>query len=297
MNIKEFAERAQAAVAASLNKKVCLNKRLKLNGIYSYALVVVDAENGLSPYIYLEPFYEKFQINNSIESAAAGIISAYQENRLKEPVSMEWLQDFSQARDMIFYFLVNYEANRKLLEQMPHFRYLDLAIVFGVRCSLEGIRPGSITVYHSHLDMWGITADSLMSLAEKNTPRICPVKISNMSDCIPGNGGIPSHGEPDPSLETLSQMYVLSNTYGNYGAGAIRYENTLNGFSTLMDADTLILPESIHQAVLVPLKEDGDIAFYKNMFRSSNEAYPNPPEFLSSHPYIYKRGTGQVEAV
>lgn len=296
MNIKEFAERTQAAVAAALNKEVCIKEKLKFNGIHSYALVVTDTENDLGPNIYLEPFFEKFQINNSIETATDSIISAYRKDRLKKPVSIEWLRDFSQARDKIFYFLINYRANQKLLEQMPHFRYLDLAMVFGVRCNLEGIRSGSITIYHSHLDMWGITTDELMSLAEKNTPRICPVRISNMSDRIPGNGSIPSPGEPDSFLEPLSQMYVLSNAYGTYGAASICYENTLKGFSMLMGADILILPESIHHTVLVPLKEDVDTEFYKDMFLSTSEAYPNLPEFLSSHPYIYKRSTGQVEA-
>ena len=295
MNIKKFAEKMQAAVAASLNKEVCLEEKLKFNGTYSYVIVVTDTENDLSPYIYLEPFFEKFQIDNSIEAAADSIISAYQQNKLKKPVSMKWLRDFSQARDKIFYFLINYEANRKLLEYLPHFRYLDLAMVFGVRYSLDDSRPGSITLYHSHLDIWNTTADELMSLAKKNTPRLCPVRISNLSDHIPGNGSIPSPGDSDSLPEPLAEMYVLSNTYGTYGAAAICYENTLKGFSTLMDADILILPESIHQAVLVPLKKDGNITFYKDMFRSSSEAYPNPQEFLSGHPYIYKRSSGQVE--
>ena len=77
MNIKKFAEKMQAAVAASLNKEVCLEEKLKFNGIYSYVIVVTDTENDLSPYIYLEPFFEKFQIDNSIEAAADSIISTF----------------------------------------------------------------------------------------------------------------------------------------------------------------------------------------------------------------------------
>ncbi len=295
MNIKEFAEKNQAAVSAALSREVSLNEKLKLNGIRSYALTVTESENDLSPNIYLEPFYEKFQIDNSLETAVDSIISTYRRDRLKEPVSMEWLQDFSQVRDKVFYFLINYEANRELLGQIPHSRYLDLAVVFGVRCSLEGIRPGSIILCHSHLGMWGITAKDLAAIAQENTPKICPVRLSNMADCIPGNGGIPSPGDTDPILEPLSHMYVLSNACGSYGAAALCYGNTLKGFSELMGADTLVLPESIHKAVLVPLKDSAGMEPYREMFRSINGGCHDPQGFLSNSIYLYKRDTGQIE--
>lgn len=60
MNIKEFAEKNQAAVSAALSREVSLNEKLKLNGIRSYALTVTESENDLSPNIYLEPFYETY---------------------------------------------------------------------------------------------------------------------------------------------------------------------------------------------------------------------------------------------
>ena len=54
MNIREFAEKIQAALAVSLDREVQLKESLKLNNIRRYGIVIVESENSLSPVIYLE---------------------------------------------------------------------------------------------------------------------------------------------------------------------------------------------------------------------------------------------------
>lgn len=297
MNIKEFAAKMQSTVAAALNKEVNIEEKLKLNGIRRYALMVTETDNDLSPNIYLEPFFEIFQINNSTEIVTEKIISAYRNNSLKESVSMKWLEDFSQVRDKVFCLLVNYEANRELLEQIPHTRYLDFAKIFGVQCEMDGIIRGSIILYKNHLDMWGITAEELIPLAEENTPKICPVRISNMSDCIPGNDNPLSAESWNNPPDLLSRMYVLTNLYNAYGAAAICYKSVLKGFSELMGKDILILPESIHHTILIPLIEDEDIESHREMFHDIQQNHPCPSKFLSANIYLYRKDTLKIEIV
>lgn len=284
MNIKEFAEKMQAALAAALNREVQLKESLKLNNIRRYGIIIVESESSLSPIIYLEDLFKDFQENGNMDTVLNMAIDIYHRDRLKRPVDMEWIRHFDQARKTVFYFLINYDANRELLAQIPHFRYLDMAIVFGMKSCLEDA-PGTITVFNSHLDMWGITADELLPIAEANTPLLYPLQVSYMPDLVPGE---PSPGHP-------SQMYVLTNSHHKYGAAAILYKDTLKGFSLLMGSDVLLFPDSIHQMVLLPLKEDEDPEPYRDTVRSTNEYFTGISDFLSNSLYLYKRGTEQIE--
>ena len=283
MNIKEFAEKIQGALASALNREVQLKESLRLNNIRRYGIVIVDSENSLSPVIYLEKLFKDFQKNASMDAAVNIVISIYQRDRLKKPVDMEWVRHFGQARETIFYFLINYDANRELLTQIPHFRYLDMAIVFGMKSGLENA-PGTITVFNSHLDMWGITAEDLLPIAEANTPLLYPLQVSYMPDLTPGE---PFPGHP-------SQMYVLTNSYRAYGAAAILYKDILKGFSLLMGCDILLLPDSIHQMVLLPLKEGEDPESYRDTVRSANEYSTDASSFLSNRIYLYRKETEEI---
>ena len=286
MNIREFTEKIRAALAAALDREVLPKETLKLNSVRRYGIVIVESDNSLSPIIYLEKLFEDYQKGRSLDAVLGSVISMYQQGRPQKTVSMEWIEHFDQARETVFYFLINYDANQELLTQVPHFRYLDLAIVFGMKSGLENA-PGTITVFNSHLDMWGITAEELFPTAETNTPLLYPLQLSYMPDLVPGEQ-CPGHP---------GQMYVLTNTYHTYGAAAMCYRDALKGFSLLMGSDILLLPDSIHQMVLVPLKEGENPESYRDTVRSTNENFTGISEFLSNSIYLYRRDAGEIETV
>lgn len=99
-------------------------------------------------------------------------------------------------------------------------------------------------------------------------------------------------GEPFPGHP--SQMYVLTNSYRAYGAAAILYKDILKGFSLLMGSDVLLLPDSIHQMVLLPLKEGEDPESYRDTVRSANEYSTDASSFLSNRIYLYRKETEEI---
>ena len=54
----------------------------------------------------------------------------YGESRLDSSFPIDKYTIFDNVSDRICYKLINYEANKSLLESMPYIPYLDLAIVF-----------------------------------------------------------------------------------------------------------------------------------------------------------------------
>lgn len=294
MTLKEFAVIAQTKVAATLNKKTELKEVLKFNGVKRYGLIIFDPVINISPTIYLELFYGRFLDTKDWDSIINDIIEVYQDNMLDEPMDTEIFFDFSQVKEKIFYRLINYEANRKLLEQMPHVRFLDLAKVYCIQYEKEDVGRGSIPIYHSHLEHWGISADELEAVADANAPILMKSFISGMDSILTEMGALPEDlSEPMP--EGLSSVYVMSNISRSSGAGTICYPNVLKGFSEKADRDIIILPSSIHEVILIPSSENDNMEEFRNMVHSVNTTTLEPEDFLSDNVYIYRRDTGQIE--
>ena len=57
----------------------------------------------------------------------------YSEGTKRFTFDVNQFSDFSKVKDKIYYKLVNYEMNRQALKTMPHFKFLDMAIVFSFR--------------------------------------------------------------------------------------------------------------------------------------------------------------------
>ena len=52
-------------------------------------------------------------------------------------IAIKDLSDFEKIKDIIYYKVINYEMNRALLSKIPHFKFLDLAIVFYIIVSKD----------------------------------------------------------------------------------------------------------------------------------------------------------------
>lgn len=294
MTIKEFAVTAQTKVAAALNKKTELKEVLKLNGVKRYSLIIFDPVINVSPTIYLETFYERFLETDDWNCVINDIKKIYQDNMLDESVETDIFFNFSQIKEKIFYRLINYEANRELLEQMPHTRFLDLAKVYCIQYDKENVGRGSIPIYHSHLERWGISTDELESVADANSPILMKSFISGMDSILTEMGAL-QEDLSEPMPEELSSVYVMSNISKSSGAGTICYPNALKGFSEKVNRDIIILPSSIHEVILIPSRENDNMNEFRDMVHCVNTDYLAPEEFLSDNVYIYRRNTGQIE--
>lgn len=294
MTLKEFAVTAQAKVAAKLNKETELREVLKLNGVKFHGLIILDPVINISPTIYLEPFFEWFSETNDWDCTIKGIIDAYRDNMLDESMETDMFFDFSQIKEKIFYRLINYEANRELLEQMPHNRFLDLAKVFCIRYEKEDVGSGNISIYHSHLERWGINADELEAVADANSPLLMESFISSMGSVL-SEMGVLQEDFSESMPKDCPPLYVMTNIHKSSGAGTICYPNTLRVLSEKENQDIIILPSSIHEVILIPLREDDDMEGFRNMVHTVNTDCLAPEDFLSDNVYIYRRITGQIE--
>lgn len=295
MNIKEFAKKACDEISEILGKEVQFKEVDKLNGVKRYGLIMPDSDSNIEPTLYLEPFYQMYMKYEDWFDIIYNIITIYQFDNFPKHLDMEWFKDFNKVQELIFHKLINYDANTELLEDIPHTRYLDFAIVYCVHYESPETGSGSILIHNSHLEMWHCTTQDLVRLAEENTPRLFPLTFSTMSEAISECANNASDLSLSVKEADVIPMYTMSNKQRCNGAISVCYKESLHNFSKLLKSDVVILPSSVHEVILLPLDTKTDINELKSMVYQVNRTELTREEFLSDNVYLYRRDTDSIE--
>ncbi len=263
----------------------------KNNDVRITGVVMMARGDTISPTIYLEGFYEEYQEGTSMEVLVDKIISIYEDQMRDINLDMEFFRDFEKVRDRIFYKLISFDKNRRLLEDVPYFRWHDLAIVFYYAMEEELVGKASITIHCHHMTMWGQSVDSLYRTAQKNMKEGMPELLLSMSELFSQMTGIAIPKEDE------IPMYVLTNQEKLYGAAALLYSDRLKELADKLECDLLILPSSVHEVLLVPDDHRNGYDFYIKMVDEVNRTQVALEEVLSYTLYRYNRKKAEIEEI
>lgn len=295
MNIKEFAEKACNDIAKILRKEVKCKEVDKLNGAKRYGLMILEPGGNIAPTLYLDEFYHMYLHTENWRETITQIIVTYLSDSFPSSIDMEWFKDFGRVQGLIFYKLINFDANTALLEQVPHTRYLDFAIVYCVHYENEEFGNGSILIHNSHLEMWDCTTQELASLAEKNTPQLYPLAVSTMKDIL--QECMDDMEELPPTEDTPAPMYIMTNEARVNGAITILYKDALKDFAASIHSDVAILPSSVHEVILLPMREEKYFNELRDMVCEVNRNELSKEDFLSDNVYLYRRSTDNIQII
>lgn len=296
MNYQEFLTniKTQLSLQIDSNFSIAIETFIKNNGTKLDGLIIQQPDLNVSPTIYLKPYYHRYLDGVSMEDICEDILTTYRENLPKKDFDISLFTDFHKASERIVMRLVSWEKNRELLKDIPHFRYLDLAVVFYcMLCSVEK-GQGNILIRNEHMKSWGTTADTLRDVAVKNTKKLLPPELINMKDILQEHR--PEYLEEVDDIDI--NMYILTNHFRTNGATVLLYDGLLDKLSGLLGRDLIILPSSIHEVILVPVEEKEItremLDHYTAMVKEVNEIELADEEILSGHAYYYCRRTGMV---
>ena len=285
MEYKEFVEyiKMNAGYIAGEGGNITINHVIKNNGCEMDGLVIMEKGKDIAPTIYLDSFYELYTNGENIKNIIRQIEVIYEQN--KNNVTF----DVNILKDKIVYKVVNYRSNEKLLEQVPHKRILDLAVVFYCLLDNEYGRSATALIYNNNLKNWNVTIDDVYKAALKNTPDLLHSKISSMAALFEKCGVNVDGEEVDLKDYVPSDMYVLTNESKLNGAACILYENVLYDFAQKLGADLYILPSSVHEVILLPKLSMFEKDELVNMVKEVNTEGVAADEVLSDHVYEYNR--------
>ena len=267
-------------------KKITIQKIKKNNGLQLDGLIILEKDMNIAPTIYLNYYFEKYQNGTSFSDVFKELLEDYEDNRPMTSINVSFFSDFEKVKHQIVFKIINYNKNKELLNEIPYFHYLDLAIVFYCLVHSDSSGNASILIHNQHLSRWGIDTEKLMELARENTPKLLKYELRSMQSILSSETGMEVSG--------MYPMYVLTNTSRLNGACCILYKDLLQKIAERIHSDFFILPSSIHEVILLPAKDNSAHAALSEMVRDVNEAEVSTDEVLSDHAYFYSRKDGCV---
>ncbi len=188
----------------------------------------------------------------------------------------------------IMYQLMNYERNRKLLEQIPHIRYLDMAIVFYYWKKEDDVMEGAYLISKEQMKFWGYSLEDLERAAAYNTPRHLAVTFQPMEELVRellGEEVVKLEGDEKPHIP----MYILTNQEKLFGASVMLYPQVLWAVSQSLQDDLYVLPSSIHECIIVPLSVKCSQNELQEIVTDINATQVPEEEILSDRVFIYHK--------
>ena len=286
--------------------RVRINDVMKNNGVVLSGITMMQDDSNISPTIYLNHLYEAYENGEvTLESIVEEVLDTYEKNKVNRSVDMRFFMNYESIKDRIIFKLIHAERNEELLKDIPHIRYLDLAIVFQCLVSEEMFGNATIMIHNAHLKIWDTTIEEIYRNAIQNTPKLQKYDIKNMRDILCEMmflEEVEDRGKYDQDacfkeLPDSVPMYVLSNKARVQGAACILYPGILKDFAAAIRSDFYILPSSIHEVILLPAQGEEDREALKQMVREVNASQVEREEVLSDSVYYFDREQNELQVL
>lgn len=299
MNIKEFVQEMVVRVGAAMGHGYVVNTAEipKTNGIIMHGLKIIKKQVNLSPCIYLESYYEKFERGEmEVDEIVEDIMKVYKENALEIKCDTSNFTDYCSVRTKLRGRLINTEKNTELLKTLPHRDFLDLSLIYSVDYPWnDGESLGSIRVTKLHANMWGVSEMELYQQVKENMEKYDESSLETMSKIL---SELVGGDELIFDNQELIPIYILTNKTRLNGAVQMINEKTLKAASAIIEKDLIILPSSVHEVLLLPVSDNmPDVDSLVQMVREVNDTQLALNEILSYHVYHYNHQTGAITIV
>lgn len=276
-------------------KQFRLNKVLKNNGITLQALAIMDEGSNISPNIYLDEYYHKFNKGISTIHQIAMDIVHQREVALSDEIE-DIKYSWDDIKDRLFCRVINKERNREKLAGLPHMEYLDLAVTVRVLNKKDANGIASAELDYKWMELLGVSEEELFSQATQNTEILFPLKRDTLLNVIMGCADVPLEFTEIMGDNCPCPLYVITNDTGLNGATTMFYTNALRDLAIDIEVDHLyIMPCSVHECIIMTGNEDVD--FMKSMVVEANTDAVTQMDYLSDSVYRYDLETDMVEIV
>lgn len=286
-----FAEEVRSQIEKVTGKDVRLHPVKKNNGVVLNGITILTSESKVSPTIYIDKWFREYEEGEAIEDIADEIIRLNDESAHPKEIDISFFSNYEEVKKNLAYKLINADMNVQLLQEVPHKRFLNLAVVCFCEIRDEIIGDGSILIKNEHLKLWGLDDNVVIQDAMENAQKIFEADFINIIEVLKER-----YHHPENMLDIEYPMWVLTNKRRLYGAGVLLYDNQLEQIAEKVQSDFIILPSSVHEVLVTPMLEK-NIDYLVSMVREINEEQLILEERLADNIYIYHRETKSLEMV
>lgn len=285
MDYNEFRNKLLQHVKRKL-KNTEIRNYTKANSIEREGLFIQDAGKNCIPLIHLDDLYELYRLTGDMESVAEIVFEISRTGRNIDVRAT--LGSWENVQSRLAVRLINAVWNQKFLQTVPHREYMDLSLVVYMDFvkNEEGIV--SMAVTPSLLQMWGIDEEELFQTALSNLMNEKFI-IRDMEEVIQE-----MRGEKIKPTPYDGQNFVFTDRFRKYGSRGLLRMDLLSEFAEEMGTDLFILPDSVHDLILTPVRSeltDADINDMMEVIRVFSEP---EQDSLSNSVYYFSRASGEV---
>lgn len=282
MEYDRYVECMEFLISKEMNKSIKVVTATKNNGYIKKGLRVDEEKSNMNPQIYLEEMYqEQSEKGGTLQDSVDEFLKIYQ--RTKHDSIRSGFCEWEKVKERVTAKLINAKWNQELLEDIPHRKVLDLAIVYQMVLEMNGSASVTLLIRNEHLKQWGVTEKELQDNAEKNSVNLFPAELKSMRQVISEilKTDEEETDEPDDIL------YVLTNQCRMFGAVTLFYQGILEKIGEMLGTDFVVIPSSIHETIILKDTWDIDKMEITEMIKSVNKEQVRREEQLSDHPYYY----------
>lgn len=270
--------------------KIELENVMKNNDQALTGLVIRENGSDMSPCIYLDDMYERYQDGYPLDEMANEIADMIED--IENPdISIEQLVDYDYMKSHLSIRVVGIDENEqwladKVWEQMGDFAkvcYFDLGEQSGGRMSS--------VVTMRNMALMGVTSEQMMADAQKNLNNKDHV-FMNISAVIAELVG--EIQEAAPMEFGGPPMYVLTNEERMQGAALIARPDVMKEIGEKMGCDYYVLPSSIHEVLIVPVDAGIEVEQLSEMVQEVNATEVRREDKLSDKVQYYDREREQL---
>ena len=271
------------------NMNVTINEVNKLNESYE-AITVTPEDGNIGMNININKFFDAMEDGMSYDKVVDKAMDAFNKGIEQKPeFDVSAITDYSQMKEKLVMEVVSAEANKDMLETVPHKDMEDMAVVYRFVLSSGDDGRASILVTNNILENMGVTPEQLHADALENSPQIKPAEIKGMSEVIAEMMGVEQAEmlgivPVDPKDE---QMYVATVPDKVHGAGVLAYQDFMDQAAERAGGDFFILPSSIHEILIVPDNGKMDLKELEAMVKEVNATQVAPVDKLTDSVYHY----------
>ena len=292
--LQEICVRADGAFQVKKHD-VTQNNNVKQTGI-----TVMKEGVDIEPCVYLDELYREYEADgmklDEIVDEVYRLILKYEEDMPDVDISV--FQNWETIRDDIYPKLVNAEQNKELLEKIPHRNFMDLAVVY-YAIARDHAREdiGTVLIYNGHMEIWGQEEENLYQTAMRNMRADGEADFVTLESVV--KHILRGITLPDDESKDLRRknMYILTNHRRRFGAAEILDKKTLRTIADQIGDRFIVLPSSVHEAIVLPPKEEAEYGRLADMVREVNDTQVDVEERLSDHVYVYSRDEEMLKIV
>lgn len=211
------------------------------------------------------------------------------------------LTNYDSLKEHLAIKLVNTQANRKMLQEMPHENIEDLSAICYVDFPVDsGEGKATLEVRNQHLSIWNIDAKKIFQQARSNTQPVNTPILQSMDEMMLSIFNEEGHAtnlldeNVDFGLRSHDMLYALTNAEKQYGASMITQPEVLNKLEQLFPEGFYVLPSSVHEVLIVPDNGEMEPKMLGEMVREVNKNEVERQEVLSDRVYSYDKEKHQI---